>query len=986
MRSIDVDDPSLATTSLAALTEEQRERLTDVLDRYLSSLDEAVPLDRAAVLGSHPDLAEPLSAYLDRLDELHDAAAGFAGGDKPKPAPAPQIDGDKRIGDFQLIREIGRGGMGVVYEAWQVSLGRRVALKVLPFAAVLDSKQIARFRNEAQAAAQLHHSNIVPVFAVGVERGVHFYAMQFIDGQPLDQAIDELRAAQGGSPSRRPDETAIYPQAHSPATRVGVAGSAETQRCERTVQGSQVKHDLAKRGDYRTAVRLGIDAAEALHAAHEYGVIHRDVKPSNLLLDSEGKVWVTDFGLARFQSNASLTKTGDLVGTMRYMSPEQAAGRAAVVDQRTDVYSLGATLYELVTLRHAFEGEDGPTLLRRIEQEEPRPLRQLQPRVPADLETVIHKAMAKSPAERYQTATDFADDLRRVLEGQPTLAKPPSVVDRLTKWTRRHRSVVVAASVVLLCAVVSLAVGTALILREKARAERNFARAENYYKDARSAVDRLGIKMVHRLRNEPGAAHFRRELLGEVIDYYDEFVKKERSDDERDDPHVQFDIALAYGKMATLTEHADGAQASLSLHRKACQSLQDLVEADPASRDYRQSWGSALNNLGLALDRAGELDDARMAFDAALALRRQLAKSVPDDRTMQSELALTLVNRGLLHERAGQPAEAERLFHEALSIQETLVKAEPRSGEYLKNLATTHNNFVAVYANSKPDEALAACRRAVDFMTRARDAEPRNVDYKARLANMYSNMGSLEAGADKLDDAAASYQSGIRIQEQLYKAARENKTFRRDLAVSHNNLGLLMTRLKQSAAAEAAFRTAQELYRPMVGMYEDDHALASNVGGVYNNLGFLYMSLRRQREAAEQFRWAIEYQQQAVHRAPKVDQYREFLSKHYYNYGQVLRNLDRPVEAMEAALERGKLWPDDAQRLLSVAEELALVWRQMAARPELAKEADACVSYILDTLAKASDKVSLAHELTGNPAFSGLIERPEFTKLMQPSL
>ena len=228
---------------------------------------------------------------------------------------APPAGDERRLGDFRLIREIGRGGMGVVYEASQISLGRRVALKVLPFAAVLDSRQIARFKHEAQAAAQLEHPNIVSVFAIGVERGVHYYAMQYIEGQSLDRALAEMRPAACSAPDRG-------------------AGGVEADVCPSTSSSLLTAKSTRRRDYFQTVARLGIQAAEALHAAHEHGVVHRDIKPSNLLLDADGKLWVTHFGLARCQTDATLTRTGDVVGTMRYMSPEQAMGQSALVDHR----------------------------------------------------------------------------------------------------------------------------------------------------------------------------------------------------------------------------------------------------------------------------------------------------------------------------------------------------------------------------------------------------------------------------------------------------------------------------------------------------------------------------------------------------------------------------------------------------------------------------------------------------------------------------
>lgn len=415
---MDGTDVSLEAAVLRGLSPDQKERLAAVLDQYLQALENGAPLQREELLRIHADVAGPLQVYLDSLTALHDAAAGFEPGASGPDIQPPEIH-RRQLGDFLIVRELGRGGMGIVYEAHQISLGRRVALKVLPFAAVLDTRQIARFHNEAQAAAQLHHPGIVPVYAVGVERGVHYYAMQFIDGQPLDRVIGELR--------KRRFVGAASPSAglHRPCPE-----HAPARPCDSTCRSFLTEKSGNEKAYVQRVVQLGIQAAESLHAAHEEGVVHRDIKPSNLLVDGDGKLWVTDFGLARCHKDVSLTRSGDLVGTLRYMSPEQALGRSTLVDHRTDIYSLGATLYELLALRPAFPGDDGPTLLKRIEQQDPARLRELWPQIPADLETVIFKAMAKRRDDRYGTAREFADDLQRVREGRPTQAKHPTFGDR----------------------------------------------------------------------------------------------------------------------------------------------------------------------------------------------------------------------------------------------------------------------------------------------------------------------------------------------------------------------------------------------------------------------------------------------------------------------------------------------------------------------------------------------------------------------------
>ncbi|MCA9261698.1 MAG: serine/threonine protein kinase, partial [Planctomycetales bacterium] len=324
-------DPDATASVCAGLSEADQQRLAVILDDYLAALERGEPISPDALLSRHPSDAPYLRGYLSGLQLFHDGAVepSLVGPDASDWRPPSQ-----RLGEFDLVREIGRGGMGVVYEAYQPSLQRRVALKTLPFTAGDDVKHIERFRNEAQAAAQVHHPHIVPVYAVGEDRGVHFYAMQLIEGQSLAAMLIELRAQHAMSESDAAATARPGPPEERPAEE-------EALWC-----ASSVTSLRAAAADHVAAVaRLGMQAAHALHAAHDYGVVHRDVKPSNLLLDDAGKLWIADFGLARCREQAGLTQTGDIVGTMRYMSPEQACGAAGRIDHRTDVYSLGVTLY-----------------------------------------------------------------------------------------------------------------------------------------------------------------------------------------------------------------------------------------------------------------------------------------------------------------------------------------------------------------------------------------------------------------------------------------------------------------------------------------------------------------------------------------------------------------------------------------------------------------------------------------------------------------
>jgi serine/threonine protein kinase len=498
--------------------DEDDPRLVEALREYQAALDAGRRPSRKELLARYPDIAADLADCLAGLDLLHSAAPRLHAPEH-RPGPEAALAPEGTLGDFRLVREVGRGGMGVVYEAVQLSLGRRVALKVLPLAATFDGRQLQRFENEARAAAHLHHGNIVPVFAVGNERGVPYYAMQFIDGRSLAAVIEELRGK---------------PAPAAPAAET-VAGAA-----------SLTDQSLGGRGKgfFRAVARIGVQAAEALEHAHQMGVLHRDVKPANLLLDARGNLWVTDFGLARFQGCPGLTSPGDLVGTLRYMSPEQAAGRP-VIDPRSDVYGLGLTLYELLTQQPAFPARDRQECLRQILEQEPAPARRVNRAVPVELETIVLKAMARAPEDRYGTARELADDLRRFLDDQPIRARPPGLSERLAKWARRHRQLAAAAVLGLAAAVVVLGVTAWRIATAEARTQSAYlalkkeqerttsawkeeaaqrARAEENYRQAREVLDFLNRLGVEEMAGKPQLQALRRRLLARLLDYYQAFI------------------------------------------------------------------------------------------------------------------------------------------------------------------------------------------------------------------------------------------------------------------------------------------------------------------------------------------------------------------------------------------------------------------------------------------------------------------------------
>ncbi len=638
-------------------------RVLQAVQEYLAEVEAGRRPDREALARRFPDLVDEMDPYLDALDLLHEAAPHLhesASGASSSSVVPPEMPTEP-LGDFRIVREIGRGGMGVVYEAVQLSLGRKVALKVLPFASAFDTRQLQRFRHEAQAAAQLHHPHIVPVFGVGCERGVHFYAMQLIEGQNLADVIGQLRAEVNNldRSAGRDVHVAVEkpfpdgPDENPPVEPETVAAFTARLSTERINRGSEY---------FRTVARLIAEAADALDYAHGSGIVHRDVKPANIVVDAAGVAWVTDFGLAQFQSGVTLTRTGDLLGTWRYMSPEQAGGQHVLVDQRTDVYSLGATLYELLTLQPIFDGSDRGALLRQILHESPRSPRLIDRSVPMELETITLKAVGKTPAERYTTARDMADDLQRFLENRPIRARRPTMWELAAKWARRHRAVVSAAVIALVLIVAVLSVATVITARaydrERARAAEaaeQYARAERNFQQARRAVDEFTRIGEEELRNHPVLDSVRLRMLEAALAYYQEFI-----DQHHDDPELQSELEASRAKvesiLAELTTLIGAGRYALLQNEAVQDELQLTADQRTVIAELDQRWREAFRGSG----RVSRADRERQRLALAQQQEAAVAGLLSPEQTLRFEQ--------LAIQRQGPSAFAESEIISALEL------------------------------------------------------------------------------------------------------------------------------------------------------------------------------------------------------------------------------------------------------------------------------------------------------------------------------
>jgi len=877
--------------TLDALAEAEQDRLARILDDYLLAAEQGTPISPQELLARHPADAERLRGYLSGLQLFHQAAMAPRSSRslRSRSLLGTRVEADDMIGDFRLVREIGRGGMGVVYEAEQASLRRRVALKILPFTAGHDEKQISRFKNEAQAAAQIKHPHIVPVYAVGEEQGVHFYAMQLIEGHSLSATLAGQQVTAGDS------TVGSTAPMHATAAR----GNRNTSRPSAVSRLASVG---ATQRHIREIANLGVQAAEALHAAHEYGIVHRDVKPSNLLVDGDGKLWVTDFGLARCRENDGLTRTGDVLGTMRYMSPEQALGRGTLVDHRTDIYSLGVTLYELATQHHPAGDVTDAQLLVDRRRFTSKPLQHWNRHIPFDFQTIVLKSIAEFPGERYGSARELADDLNRFLEGKPILASPPSLATLAGKWIMRHRRVVYAASAVLILAFVGQFANMLLLGSQKYQTEQALAAANQNLRRAHEVLDRFGTRYAEQLAAIPGAEGVRAQMLEDSLEFYEEFEKLTAGD-----PTLGSELARAYNRMGTLSEKLGDNQRALDRHFAARRIWQERLSATPANAEYARNLALCENNLGQMQAELGQTSAALDSLRHAQKLQRDLAAKQPKSQQLATELATTCNNLGLVLRETGERDEAIAAFRAAIDEQQAATAQATTDEAALRVLAASLNNLGSLLDGNHADEAARRYQQAISMQRQLVETNPINRLYQGDLARTYNNLGFVLARRQDWQNAELCYLDAIKLQQHLVEQAPLAGSYTRDLAISYNNLGMVQSRDARYAAAEESFQQSIKLQGRLISAMSSDARTLSNVGGVYNNLGLLYDAQRRYADAESAYQAAIDMQKKALDAAPASGRYRELLSNHYANYAKCLQNQKKQPAADRIIAERTSL-------------------------------------------------------------------------------
>ncbi len=763
----------------------------------------------------HPELADDIREVfpvLIRMEDLRsdgpdDSTGGMA------VHTATRLE---RLGDYRILREVGRGGMGVVYEAEQESLGRRVALKVLPDAALADAQQVQRFQREARAAARLHHTNIVPVFGVGRDDGHHYYVMQFIPGMGLDAVLEELRRLRRGAGSDSPPAgrvrsngavsaaevaeailTGRFSVAESadgipgPGTTLAASGPAPLVRSatrapsppdSSVVSLPGASADSLARSDpdrtfFRSVARIGLQVAEALEYANRQGVLHRDVKPSNLLLDPKGNVWVADFGLAKAADAEDITHSGDIVGTVRYMAPERFVGKC---DARSDVYALGLTLYELLALRPAFEASDRHELMRRVMSEDPERLRGLVPHLPRDMETIVQKAIDRDPARRYSTAAALAEDLQRFLDDKPIKARRVTVTEQAWRWARRNPAVSSLAAGLLL-ALLSGLIGVTWQWRQ---ATANLRKAEVANEKAQTRFD-LAMEAVQAfttgasedvLLHEKQLEGLRNKLLEGSLRFYDRLALLLEGETGL---VSRRSLAQAIFDAGELNARVGRKEKALEAHRMAL-TLREALEKE-AGENIEALRNVLRSNLavGETLVAMGRIADARQAFARLRKAAETRLSGHSDDHETRALVADGDLAEGRSLIKENRLEDAKPFTERALKSFDELVRASTPSAStdrYLRGRAKSAYEM-GYWADQfgSGSEALSYLNQAVADYETLTLRFPNDLKLWIALARCHRDTGQ-HLGNQVDDSDALRLRHGRRAIAILERLARDNPT------------------------------------------------------------------------------------------------------------------------------------------------------------------------------------------------------------------
>jgi eukaryotic-like serine/threonine-protein kinase len=868
------------------LNADERQYLDALTDRYVlnhngepkRSLASINAAEVAAALGLNGETNVPAS----------DACVSSATGDDVVSSAPPESDGRR----FSVLRPHARGGLGQVHIAFDRELHREVALKEL-LSHVADSEEARRrFMLEADITSRLEHPGIVPMYGLGVGAdGKPYYVMRLIRGETLQQAIDEL------------------------------FGKSESK-----------DFDGERRRQLHHMLRQFITVCQTVAYAHTRGIIHRDLKPANVVLGDYGETFVVDWGLAKVVGSeenndsdrgpsrsdadsvngprstapktlpaAVYTQAGQILGTPAFMSPEQADGRWDQLGPASDIYSLGAVLFSILTGRPPCAGESKGVLERVRSGSLSRP-RQVNPAVPAALDAVCVKALAVNPGDRYAAATDLAADIDRWLADEPVTAWREPLLTRLGRWVRRHRSWVAAAAALMVTAVFGLAAGLFFVDRERRetsaeRQKTQVALDETVLQRQRTreALDEMTSGATSDwLSTQKELLPSQKQFLERALAYYQDFARESA-----DDPAGRALLAKARFRVASMLDKLGRYADAEPSYRAAVADWESLSEAFPSVADYRRDLANSYNNLGTLLSRQGNKSGAETAYRMAINLREKLAAQMPTSADCHNDIAETYNNLALLQSDVGNKAEAEATYRKALAVYDKLAADFP-TADYRRQMALCINGLGVLLKNlRRNDEAVVCTRRAIEVQATLAAEFPDVPEHRGTLALFHNSLGNVLANLGKAADADTAYRRALEVQEQLVADYPVLPTYRQSLAKGYNNLAIAAIKLGKPADAEAAYRRALSIHEKLVADFPNvpDHQRELALG--LHNLAILLRDTGKKPEGEACYRRAVTILEPLVAAFPASADYRGRLADSSINLGMALKDRGEMSEALE---------------------------------------------------------------------------------------
>jgi len=818
----------------------KNKELTEIFDRYSAALDAGDDDGAQQVLADHPGIGDEFETPLRGLYLLGREAR------QQKEESRRLRSAVKRLGDFELGDELGRGGMGIVYAAKQISLQRDVALKILPFTAVLDPRQVSRFQNEAQAAASLHHPNIVPVYGVGCERGVHYYSMQLIKGQTVAQLIRQLKDTRTG--------VAAIEKETKKGTDQEATSHDVTRQDALNLSSLNTVASIHSRSYVRNVVSVGVKIANAIHYAHEHGIIHRDIKPSNLLLDHCGTPWVADFGLARGRGSANLTSQG---------------------------------------LQPAFKENDRIKLLEKIQSEDPPSMRLTNRSIPYDLETIVSKATDKNPLQRYDSAEEFAADLNRFLCGKAIKARRKTMVERITDSVVKNKKLTAIVAGAMLLTTLSAVAVASLFYQQQKREHAAAAEARFFLQQAHQTVDRFNLLLSDELLTGSGSQPLRNEMLTESIGYYRDFLSYASKNS-----GFEFEQAQAHAQLAELYESIGNDVEAKIEYETSVAAFASLEREDSKIEE-----AASLNRLGLLLFRNGDLKAASSLVDSSIAKLEAIESR--DNYQSLSLHASALANAAKFDLAKGDSDSSASRY---LAAIELLAIDDPPM-ELIVARAKIINGYGAFLSRTEPQRATQFLIEGIGVIEKAqqeskgdKSASDIKEENGIHLADMRNNVAILLSQANQFESAEEHAVKAVELwKKQLDRHPSDDEAML-GLATVINTMGEIRLKSDSVKTGDKYFSKAEPLLRRANRMRSLPET-KSRLAGVLHNRSLVALHSSDLELATTRIHEAIKLQSQSSQKVPENETYRDMLASHREALSAINQRMDSHVSSLSKDLQ-----------------------------------------------------------------------------------